>query len=621
MALVLAGTVFVSAFAGNVTASGNTSGRIVVSANATGKEQFAASTLCERLNTIFGGYSVTTGEAGTGDIAIGGNYDFSEKKAGSYVIKSCDGFTYIDGNGNDGLINGVYEFLCRFCGYEVYEHDIIRYTDEEALTLPQSIDVEYEPFFEYRRVDTMSSNYPEYCHANSINTNVEFPDDQGGMIKYISWYGHTLAREFCSREQYYEQYPECFALHDGVRTSDQLCLTNEKTLEIVTDEVLQLLRDKHDPSKDIQIVSLTQDDNVNYCNCPNCKAIDDENNSHAGALLTFVNKVADRVKQEGYDNIAIDTFAYQWSRTVPAKVVPRDNVIVRLCSIECCFSHPVDGDCKINREFMKDLKGWSKICDRLYIWDYVNNYSETFLPFPNFNVLQRNVQVFYENGAKGLYAEGNYYMNLVDGEFYELRSYLISKLMENPFREDYYELMDNYLNVVYGPGGKYLREYIDETCKLAENHKTIRDDARMQIRQQPKDCLPGITGKQIRHFDELWAKAKSEAETDEQLYRVEKSETSWEYWKCCRMKGKYTLLQSPFKYMKSHVELLERIERFGNTSVGEADIKYLRKNPCRVLFFTPVKWESKYDGKYYDLLDNFAKRLYESMGGEYNFEY
>ena len=39
-------------------------------------------------------------------------------------------------------------------------------------------------------------------------------------------------------------------------------------------------------------------------------------------------------KSKGYDNVAIDTFAYRYTRTVPNGIVPEDNVIVRLRSID-----------------------------------------------------------------------------------------------------------------------------------------------------------------------------------------------------------------------------------------------------------------------------------------------
>jgi hypothetical protein len=66
--------------------------------------------------------------------------------------------------------------------------------------------------------------------------------------------------------------------------------------------------------------------------------------------------------------VAIDTLAYEYTRQPPRHVQPRPNVIIRLCSIECDSAHPLPAPS--NRKFADDIRGWSKICQRLYIWDY-----------------------------------------------------------------------------------------------------------------------------------------------------------------------------------------------------------------------------------------------------------
>ena len=88
--------------------------------------------------------------------------------------------------------------------------------------------------------------------------------------------------------------------------------------------------------------SVSQNDWYNYCQCPACKAIDDREGSPAGTMITFVNQVADAIREDCPD-VLIHTFAYQYTRKAPKFVRPRPNVIVRLCSIECCFSHPLSG--------------------------------------------------------------------------------------------------------------------------------------------------------------------------------------------------------------------------------------------------------------------------------------
>jgi len=138
-----------------------------------------------------------------------------------------------------------------------------------------------------------------------------------------------------------------------------------------------------------------------------CKALDALEGSQSGTMIHFVNAVAEAIEDE-FPDVFIDTFAYWYSRKPPKFVKPRDNVIVRLCSIECCFAHPLnDPACAVNVPFAHDIKKWSSIAKNLYIWDYTTNFSAYNVIFPNFGVLQKNMQFFLENNAIGVFAQGN----------------------------------------------------------------------------------------------------------------------------------------------------------------------------------------------------------------------
>ena len=105
------------------------------------------------------------------------------------------------------------------------------------------------------------------------------------------------------------------------------------------------------------------------CECPNCKRIDDLNESQSGSIITFVNKLAKAIKDE-YPDILIHTFAYQYSRKTPKKVIPDNNIIVRLCNIECSWSKSIEELATNNPQsesfkFYNDLVDWSKITNRL----------------------------------------------------------------------------------------------------------------------------------------------------------------------------------------------------------------------------------------------------------------
>src|SRR6185312_2018133 len=106
---------------------------------------------------------------------------------------------------------------------------------------------------------------------------------------------------------------------------------------------------------DAEIISITQNDNFGWCECPECKALDDAEGSHAGTMLAFVNYIAEQIEPE-FPNVAVDTFAYQYTRKPPKTIKPRHNVIVRLCSIECNFREPLDH--VSNASFAEDIRGW-----------------------------------------------------------------------------------------------------------------------------------------------------------------------------------------------------------------------------------------------------------------------
>ncbi len=595
----------------------------VIVAGGKNTEQYAASRLEYYLEKITGAdiavvsdsepvaeYEICVGETNRAAVDLEGFED------GGYVIQSDESRVIICGAGNKGSINGVYAFLEDYCGCHWYESEVIVIPDNAALAVPCDIDDEYHPFFEYTETDTASSRDIEFSIANGQVGGVyrNLSEDQGGTVGYIGSFAHTLVTYYCKPETYFDTHPEYYALRGGNRVPNQLCLTNPDVINIVVSEVLALLEQQHDPSAAIQIVSLTQHDNREYCECESCAAVDRENGSQSGTMLNFVNTVAQRVKAAGdYDNIVFDTFAYQYTRKAPTKVVPRDDVIIRLCSIECCFGHTLDDPgCKENASFMSDLEQWGKICDRIYVWDYVNNYRETVCIFPNFGVMQRNVQIFYENNVKGLYEEGNYYIQNSDGEFGELRTYLLSKLMQDPYC-DYYAEMDGYLEAVYGPGGKYIREFIDIMTQHA-----VTKTQHLSIYQDALDTLCFMTSADVRRCNELWNKAKAEAENDAQLAQINRSELCWRYWKCSNRRGEFSLLNFPYVWMNANEQLHHDMKDMGITMLGEGSTHALSDCNLLYLFRVPQKWTTLYEEPYWDALNPYAVKLYNFLGKIYN---
>ncbi|MBQ8016456.1 MAG: DUF4838 domain-containing protein, partial [Clostridia bacterium] len=521
--------IFILTFAFPVFSSGEESagGFIVLSDENDSRLAAAGKTLEKYMEQITGRDFAVSSDGQGMKFSLGYSAEIPDN---GYVIETGENEVSVLGNGTRGVIHGVYAFLEKYCDCRWFTSTLYSIPQNKNLTVPAGEKTEYKPFFEYTDTDWKSPRDVEYSLANGLNGSPyrTIPAELGGTVEYISAFCHTFGSQFCSRDTYFESNPEYFALHNGIRQSEQLCLTNEDVYNLVLGEVMALLKERHDPEKSLQIISLTQADSgpdAKMCQCSNCKAIDDENGSYSGTMITFANRIAKAVKEAGYDNVAIDTFAYRYTRKAPAKVVPEENVIVRLCTIECCFAHALDDEsCSENASLMADLKDWSKICGRIYVWDYATNYAHTLGIFPDFGVLQRNVQVFHENNVVGLYEEGNYYMEQCDGEFGELRAYLLSKLMQNPYI-DYDACMNEFLEAYYGKGFENIRSFIDMTIE-----KAVAENKHLKIYDPMEDTLD-FSADDIVKADELWQNAKNEAETDEHLSNINRSEICWRYWK------------------------------------------------------------------------------------------
>jgi len=345
--------------------------------------------------------------------------------------------------------------------------------------------------FEYRQLDWVCSRDPEWRKKNGIN----FQDFT------IGFGGHSFSRL------------------SGLGNDIQPCLSDPVIFETFRKNIREYLNEH----PECKIIDVSQNDNKNYCKCPKCSAIDEEEGSPSGSIIRFVNALADDIKED-YPNVSIMTFAYEYSRKAPRITKPRDNVIIRLCSIECCFSHPLyDPSCEVNLAFQNDLIEWGKICNHIYIWDYVTNFPHYMTPHPNWRVLLKNMRFFADNHAIGMYPEGNY--NSESGEFGELRAYLLGRAMNNPYMtdEEYQEYMNDFLNGYYGKASApYIRKFIDFTDIQSKN-------LHLSCWRKPNKFIPLEV--YDAHFDEIesWWNEAEKADSGVNLIRVKKSRLQWTY--------------------------------------------------------------------------------------------
>ena len=433
----------------------------------------------------------------------------------SFTYKNIDPDIVIYGGKQRGTMYGVMTFLEKELGVRWYTPRVSVAPKKEYFTFDYLYHSE-SPSIRVRNDFYYEAFEPLWAARNKINGAMGYREQHGGVESY--WGVHTFYR-FMPPEEFYEDHPEYYSLIDGQRVADhtQLCLTNPDVLKIVTERLKQTIREH----PEYLIYSVSQNDWRNPCQCEKCQAIAQKEGSEAGPLIWFVNKVAENIEQEFPDKF-IGTLAYQYTRKPPKYLKPRHNVVIRLCSIECCFAHDFKS-CPENESFLNDLQGWSSISPHLYIWDYVVNFSHYIMPYPNFRVLQSNIKTFRDNKAIGIMEQAAYQSR--GGEFAELRAYVLAKLLWNP-ECNVEQVINDFMYGYYGRAGQFVRQYFDLL------HNRLTSDTHIHLGLTPDDKL--FSDEFVRQAESIFDKAEVVADNEEIRQRVEMARLPIMYLKCKR---------------------------------------------------------------------------------------
>ncbi len=542
-----------------------TSYRIALDGKASESEQWAALELQYWLNEISGVYFPIQylDQPHVGSQIILGYNDTIKKitqetapsdldESFRYYNSGADIFIY--GGKQRGTMYGVMSFLENELGCRWYTPSVTLTPKRNEIKF-RSYNHAESPGIRVRNDYYFEAFDPIWAARNKMNGRLTYVDQPGGVVAY--WSVHTFY-PLMPPSEFFDKHPEYYSLIDGKRIYEraQLCLSNPDVLKIMIERVKNRMRE----SPEYLIYDVSQNDSRTPCQCDKCQSIVKKEGAESGIMIWFVNQVAKAVEKE-FPNKFIGTLAYQYTRTPPRNIRPRDNVVVRLCPIEACVSHDLKS-CPQNKSFMEDIKGWSSKAPHLYIWDYVVNYFAYITPYPNINVLQSNIKTFQENNVIGIMEQGNSQSR--GGEFSELKSYLISRLLWNPDcnTED---VINDFIYGYYGRAGKYVRQYFDLL-----NSRVTPETHMHSMGLRPED--PIFSDAFVQQSSLIFKNAVKVADNDEILRRVEMASLQILYLKCkrtpvmARNDGTYEKFRGIAKRegITSYAEARETLESFHN---------------------------------------------------------
>ncbi|MBQ7161796.1 MAG: DUF4838 domain-containing protein [Clostridia bacterium] len=442
-----------------------------------------------------------------GQAVNSGSYDITGEE--DFIIRYYPDMVRILGGQPRGTLYGVYDFLEREIGWRFLTPDCETLTGGDVDLSPMKRS--WKPAFEWRDV----------CSA------VYWPADIAAKRKLNSSYSRSLDAKRGGSFFYPGRFIHTMESLLGVPQHHQPCFSDPENVKKCVASVRELLR----ANPDARVISVSQNDGEmdedTHCTCPRCAAIDAEEGSHAGSLLRFVNAVAEEIEPE-FPKVRIMTLAYLHTLECPKITRPRRNVIMEFAPISMNFCRPVTDPC--NSGFISEFEKWTAITDKIYLWDYIVDFSFTVPVFPNFGTLRQNVAYYASHNVTGMFMEGDNYAE--DGrctDLCELRGYLISQLLCDPFmsEETLARHRSEFLEGYYGPGGKHIGRFVDIVTELIN-----MPDRKLHVFQNPQTLfdIPSFISR-MPEMEECWNAAESAADSEPQLAHVRRSRLCYTYLK------------------------------------------------------------------------------------------
>jgi hypothetical protein len=341
----------------------------------------------------------------------------------------------------------------------------------------------YKPSFEYRAILFPGAYDETFRKWHKLDWHL---DDFG------VW-GHSFDK-LISPENYFKSHPEYFAYYEELRRYESLCMTDPDGFKVASQSLDSLINLR--PFS--RFYSISQNDDVVYCECERCSQLNTKHQSPSGSLYHYLNKHAKNHPERDFISLA-----YLHTAEPPVGMVPEPNLISFYCPIEMNRGMSVRNDPK-SGAIRSRIERWKEFNPRLFLWDYTVQFTHYFSPFPNLHTYKDNLRFYKESGVSGLFLQG--YAD-VPGDFVELRQYLLSKLLWDT-DQDLTRLTEEFVKYFYGPAYPFVLQYLNLQLQAQKSSNKFLDIYSGPV-QKVKDFLSPYW---MDQYDQIIAQAEAAVE-------------------------------------------------------------------------------------------------------------
>ena len=467
-----------------------------------------------------------------------------------FVIRTVGKNLVMAGGPRRGTINAVYSFLEDVIGCRWYTPEFSVIPTNETLSIA-ALNVRTVPVFDSRQIwrfmvvrRTEDADWSARQRLNMLHgrrwDEVDNPK-LAGCMSYIVSFGHTLGHGRLLPYTEFAEHPEYFALKDGKRAKEGVCMTNPDVIPVIVRTAKRWI---NSDTKG-RILSISQVDGafeITGCQCSQCTAAF-EMYGKAGVYIRLVNQVAAEIEKD-YPDILVDTFSYYWTRQPPkVDMKMHGNGVVRYCTGGgICVHHPLD-ECNLNTssdpqarnvgagEVYEDLVKWTHIAPRVWVWYYLHG-GDKMHPVPHFFSLSRNFKRMRDAGVQGIFVQDTNSSEIINsGGLLDLQSYLLAKLMWDP-DYDVRKGIEEFCRACYGAAAPSIVSFVklvnDADTYIATPAWLEYHYARVDRKKFPGFHCPGggmapIKQNKLAEMDKLFEEAeRAVADDPESLERVKR---------------------------------------------------------------------------------------------------
>ncbi|MBN1347347.1 MAG: DUF4838 domain-containing protein [Phycisphaerae bacterium] len=443
---------------------------------------------------------------GCGDLAaaLGVNPTTEQLGEQGFLLRTVPPHIVIAGTPQAGTLYGVYRFLESQFGVRWFAPGVTKTPGVVNLTVP-NLDRLVKPAFLMRDTSYAWPGADSVFRARVGDNRNSQGDDHPQGTGY-AFYGTAHTSDgYIHPDVYFDQHPEYFSEIGGVRIRDetQLCLTNPDVFAIVKTKMRQRMLDY--PT--YRQFNFSQEDYYNYCQCENCRAINEQYGTPGGTQFWFVNKLAEELSAE-FPDMLISTLAYMYTAEPPKNITMHQNVAVWLCHMyPSCDSHPIE-TCPLDADYKRRAVEWSNICSHLYMWHYIVDFAHYYNPFPNLRAMAADMRFYRDLGVEGVYLQA---MSQTGGggEFSLLRPYYGMKLLWDP-DQDPDAIIQDFLDGYYGPAAQPIWQYVQML-----HDKVEQEDIHMHLYTNPAQGY--LTDDVMQQAQTLFDQAETAVQDDPNL--------------------------------------------------------------------------------------------------------